>query len=79
MTAPSQDVHLDALDKDDGAKHHEVVEVRNNEYPAEWLQRFPLIADKSPEELKVLEKGLLRKLDWIFLPTVTMMLLMGCT
>jgi hypothetical protein len=77
MTAPSQDVRLETLDKDDGAKHHEVVEVRNNEYPAEWLQRFPLIADKSPEELKVLQKGLLRKLDWIFLPMVTMMLLMG--
>lgn len=79
MTAPTNDVHLDTLDKDkdDVAKHHEIVEVRNNEYPAEWLQRYPLIADKSPEELKKLEKGLLRKLDWIFLPTVTMMLLMG--
>jgi hypothetical protein len=77
MTAQSHDVRLDTLEKDDVAKHHELIEVRNNEYLAEWLQRFPLIAEKSPEELKVLEKGLLRKLDWIFLPTVTMMLLLG--
>jgi hypothetical protein len=77
MTAQSHDVRLDTLEKDDVTKHHELIEVRNNEYLAEWLQRFPLIAEKSPEELKVLEKGLLRKLDWIFLPTVTMMLLLG--
>jgi len=77
MPTPNHDIRLDTLDKDDGAKHHEVLEVRNNEYPVEWIQRFPLIADKSPEELKVLQKSLLRKLDWIFLPTVTMMLLMG--
>lgn len=77
MTDPRHDVPLDTLDKDDGPKHHETIEVRNNEYTAEWLERFPLIANKSPEELKVLEKGLLRKLDWIFLPTVTLMLLMG--
>lgn len=77
MADSKHDVPLEVLDKDDGPKHHEVIEVRNNEYPAEWLERFPLIANKSPEELKVLQKGLLRKLDWIFLPTVTLMLLMG--
>lgn len=73
------DVQLNTLDKDLDAKHNEIIEVegRSNEVPAEWLQQFPLIADKSCMELKKLEKSLLRKLDWIFLPTVTMMLLMG--
>lgn len=72
-------VQLDTLAKDLDAKHNEIIEVegRSNEVPAEWLQQFPLIADKSCMELKKLEKSLLRKLDWIFLPTVTMMLLMG--
>jgi hypothetical protein len=42
-----------------------------------WLQGFPLLQDKSAEELRVLQKSLLRKLDWRFLPTVTVMLLMA--
>jgi hypothetical protein len=42
-----------------------------------WLQGFPLLQDKSAEELRVLQKSLLKKLDWRFLPTVTVMLLMA--
>lgn len=42
-----------------------------------YLDRFPLLQNKSPEELKKLNKSLLRKLDYRFLPTVTIMLLMG--
>lgn len=42
-----------------------------------YLDRFPLLQNKSPEELKQLNKTLLRKLDWRFLPTVTVMLLMA--
>jgi hypothetical protein len=41
-----------------------------------YLERFPLIKDKSPEELKKIEKSLVRKLDWKFLPCITLMLLM---
>lgn len=77
MASSNKDIPLDPIDKEIDAKHHEVVEVRNNEYPAEWLQRYSLLAEKSPDELKKVQKGLLRRLDWIFLPTVTMMLLLG--
>lgn len=37
---------------------------------------FPLLRGKTPEELEALNKSVLRKLDWYFLPCVTMMLLM---
>lgn len=40
------------------------------------LVHFPILQDKSPEELEGLNKAVLRKLDWYFLPCVTMMLLM---
>lgn len=40
------------------------------------LSLFPLLQDKSPEELKKLDKAVVRRLDWWFLPGVTMMLLM---
>lgn len=40
------------------------------------LERYPLIRDKSPEELARIEKSLVRKLDWRFLPMVTAMLMM---
>lgn len=41
-----------------------------------YLDRFPLIKDKTPEELQKIEKSLVRKLDWKFLPCITLMLLM---
>lgn len=40
------------------------------------LVHFPILQDKSPEELEKLNKAVLHKLDWYFLPCVTMMLLM---
>jgi hypothetical protein len=40
------------------------------------LQRYPLLRDLSEDELVALDKAVLRKLDWKFLPTITMMLLM---
>ncbi|CEI38444.1 unnamed protein product [Fusarium venenatum] len=43
----------------------------------EYLSLFPLLASKSPEERQLIEKKLKRKLDWVFLPVVTLMLLMG--
>lgn len=41
------------------------------------LERYELIRNKSPEELRAIEKSLVRKLDWKFLPMVTAMLLMN--
>ncbi|KAK5065327.1 hypothetical protein LTR84_001165 [Exophiala bonariae] len=45
--------------------------------PNEYLHLYPLLVDKAPEDLKKIEKKLLFKLDYIFLPVVTLMLLMG--
>lgn len=40
------------------------------------LQRYELLKDKSSAELKALNKAVLKKLDWKFLPCITAMLLM---
>ncbi|RJE20368.1 Major Facilitator Superfamily [Aspergillus sclerotialis] len=40
------------------------------------LALFPLLQGKTPEELKYLNRAVLRKLDYYFLPCVTAMLLM---
>lgn len=42
----------------------------------EVLERYGLIRDKTSEERAAIEKALVRKLDWKFLPMVTAMLLM---
>jgi hypothetical protein len=39
-------------------------------------QRYPLLANASQEKLEELNKAVLRKLDWKFLPVITLMLLM---
>ncbi|KAL3480938.1 major facilitator superfamily domain-containing protein [Aspergillus californicus] len=41
------------------------------------LIHFPILQEKTAEELEQLNKAVLRKLDWYFLPCVTMMLLMS--
>lgn len=61
-----------SLDKSTGDIH---VEEANNVADV-CLQRYPLLRDKSEDELKLLNKKVLRKLDWKFLPTITAMLLM---
>ncbi|SCO82628.1 uncharacterized protein FRV6_06841 [Fusarium oxysporum] len=43
----------------------------------EYLPLSPLLANKSLEERQKIETKLKRKLDWVFLPVVTLMLLMG--
>jgi hypothetical protein len=43
---------------------------------ASYLQRYPLLADKNEDEIKALNKAVLKKLDWKFLPCITVMLLM---
>jgi hypothetical protein len=45
-------------------------------FAEDYLQRFPLLKDKSEEEIAGIRKTLMRKLDYRFLPCVTMMLLM---
>lgn len=40
------------------------------------LERYELIRDKTPEELKALDKSVRRCLDWKFLPMVCAMLMM---
>lgn len=39
-------------------------------------QRYPLLAAASQEKLDALDKAVLKKLDWKFLPIITVMLLM---
>jgi hypothetical protein len=68
----SKDGSIDFKDE----KHMENCEVENGAAPREWLERYPLIKDKTPEQLKALEKSLVRKLDWKFLPMVSIMLIM---
>lgn len=41
------------------------------------LERYALIRDKSAEERRQIEKSLVRKLDFKFLPMVTAMLMMN--
>ncbi|KAL4888037.1 major facilitator superfamily domain-containing protein [Aspergillus ambiguus] len=41
------------------------------------LYLFPLLQHKSPKQLEALNKSVIRKLDYYFLPCVTMMLLMS--
>lgn len=41
-----------------------------------WIQQYPLLREKTEEELAALNKAVLRKLDWKFLPCITIMLLM---
>jgi hypothetical protein len=43
---------------------------------AGYLQQYPLLANKTDDELKALNKAVLKKLDWKFLPCITIMLLM---
>ncbi|KAI7489341.1 major facilitator superfamily transporter [Hortaea werneckii] len=52
------------------------VEVVDNTERA-LLDRYALLKDLSQEELDKLDKAVVRKLDWVFLPCVTLMLLMN--
>lgn len=43
----------------------------------QMLQRYDLLRDLTEEQRKAISKSLVRKLDWRFLPCITMMLLMN--
>lgn len=73
MTVKDDDMRKSVDSKPEMAQDEEMIDTSG---PEEWLQGFPLIKDKTPEERKAIEKSLVRKLDWKFLPCITMMLLM---
>lgn len=52
----------------------EMAQLANEEL---WLQQYDLLVGRSKEELDVLNKKVLKKLDWRFLVTITAMLLMN--
>jgi hypothetical protein len=56
----------------------EIIKVEHAEMNvnARYQQQYPLLADKTEEEMKALNKAVLKKLDWKFLPCITVMLLM---
>jgi len=64
---------MGSLSKDGVSLHEHAVEDTNRE----WIQEYPLLVGKTPEELNKLEKSLKKRLDYIFLPMVTMVLFMG--
>lgn len=70
MTGSVRSKHA-SLDIKDNVEFEEVAPPRDA-----ILERYELIRNKTPEELKAIEKSLVRKLDWKFLPMVTAMLLM---
>ena len=74
-TSPTPEVRMNSMSKDkDGASLYEIAV---EDSTREWLQEYPLLTEKTPEELKKIEKSLKFRLDYIFLPMVTMVLFMG--
>lgn len=53
--------------------------IENAQAPDPYLAQYSLLQEKSPDELATLDKSVVKKLDWKFLPAVTMMLLMKYT
>ena len=71
MTVQRTASHTASIEKQDPSSlETEVVQ-------GEYLHLYPLLADKTIEERKLIEKKLKFKLDYVFLPVVTTMLLMG--
>lgn len=56
----------------------EIIKIENAapDDAAVWIQQYPLLREKTQEELAALNKAVLKKLDWKFLPCITFMLLM---
>ena len=73
----AQPARRSSIAKSLDSKDVENTQIENgNPGPDQWLERYPLLKDKTPEELKAIDKSLLRKLDWKFLPFVSLMLIM---
>lgn len=75
MTAPNADseTRMGSLSKDGVSLHEHAVE----DTTREWMEEYQLLTGKTPEELNKIEKALKLRLDYIFLPMVTMVLFMG--
>lgn len=69
--APTNDSKRSSIDVKVGVELEEAAPVRDP-----LIERYELIRDKSPEELKALSKAVVSKLDWRFLPMVCAMLMM---
>ncbi|CCF46049.1 major facilitator superfamily transporter [Colletotrichum higginsianum] len=70
--APTNDSKRSSIDVKVGVELEEAAPVRDP-----LIERYELIRDKSPEELKALSKAVVSKLDWRFLPMVCAMLMMN--
>jgi hypothetical protein len=73
MANPEED--RKSLDSAKDVKRVEEI-VQSAASPEQLLQGWSLLRDKTQEERDVLQKKVLRKLDWMFLPCVTAMLIM---
>lgn len=65
QSSPRSSIDKKPIEHVESASHDETI-----------LQKYALLKDKSDEELKSLNKTVLKKLDWRFLPCITAMLLM---
>lgn len=74
MTPPERRASLNSVSSISKSALEHVEE--NTPHPEQFLPLFPVLQEKAPEELDMLDRAVLRKLDWQFLPCVTMMLLM---
>lgn len=65
-----------AIDSD-SKRSVEIIKVEDANVNAEasYLQRYPLLVNKTEDGLKALNKAVLKKLDWKLLPCITIMLL----
>ncbi|PLB53678.1 putative vitamin H transporter [Aspergillus steynii IBT 23096] len=66
-----------SVSKDDAESKIVLENLEHVSQEEQLLSLFPVLQDKTPEELERLNKAVVRKLDWRFLPCVTMMLLMS--
>ncbi|KPI37705.1 putative transporter [Cyphellophora attinorum] len=69
-----QPARRSSMDKEADVEVVESIQAANEEL---WLQQYDLLAGKSKQELAALNKKVVKKLDWRFLTTITMMLLMN--
>ncbi|GKT47302.1 putative transporter [Colletotrichum spaethianum] len=70
--AAQRDSKRSSIDVKVGVEFEETAPVRDP-----LLEQYELIRDKTPEELKALDKSVVSKLDWRFLPMVCAMLMMN--
>ena len=71
----SDEQQRSSLEKEINTVEH-VEKSRGISLDDEILQRYPLLVNKSEVEMALLNKKVLKKLDWRFLPCITFMLLM---